>query len=86
MSGGETIYNRILYTDTEVAMFVTYENRSNPHVTVHRSDCRQIAKHGGVHRHGQGDYRDHPSFVEVDAYARSTRLPLRYCSFCRPNA
>jgi len=35
--------------------YVTYENRNNPHVTIHRDGCSQIAKRGGEHQYGQGD-------------------------------
>jgi hypothetical protein len=41
--------------------FVTYENKNNPHVTVHVDGCNQIAKHGGEHKYGQGGYRRHAS-------------------------
>lgn len=39
-------------------MFVTYENRNNPHVTIHRAHCGQVRKRGGVHSYGQGKYKD----------------------------
>jgi hypothetical protein len=66
-------------------MFVTYENRHNPHVTVHRYDCGQIEKRGGQHKHRQGKYKTHESFAAASAYANGTGLPVINCSFCRPS-
>ena len=33
--------------------FVTYENRRNPHVTIHLEGCTQIRKRGGEHVTGR---------------------------------
>jgi hypothetical protein len=44
------------------AMFVTYENRHNPHITIHRKDCGQIRKRGGTHKYHQGGYKAHDLF------------------------
>lgn len=65
-------------------MFITYENRHNPHVTIHRSDCAQPRKRGGEHKHAQGNYRDHPTLEQAEAYANTTGLPVIRCSFCKP--
>lgn len=66
------------------AKFETYENRSNPHVTVHRVGCSQLRKRGGVHRHGQGSYKAHATFAKAEHYAKQTGLPIRMCGYCRP--
>ena len=64
--------------------FTTYENRSNPHVTIHRDNCNQIAKHGGVHTSGRGEYKEHVTYKKAKEYAKSTGLPVWECSFCNP--
>jgi hypothetical protein len=66
--------------------YETYENRSNPHVTIHRVGCSQLRKRGGVHRHGQGSYNAHATFAGADSYARSTGLPIKFCGYCKPSA
>jgi hypothetical protein len=38
--------------------FVTYENRFNPHVTIHRVGCGHIRKHGGAHKYGRASTRN----------------------------
>jgi len=65
--------------------FETYENRSNPHVTIHKVGCSQLRKRGGVHQHGQGNYKAHATLSEADRYARSTGLPVKFCGYCAPN-
>jgi hypothetical protein len=64
--------------------FTTYKNTANPHVTIHLEGCNQIKKHGGQHRYGQGSYEYHETYADAKAFARSTRLPVRDCSFCKP--
>ena len=64
--------------------FVTYENRRNPHVTIHLQGCRQIAKNGGEHKHGQGSYSDHITYADAQKFAEGTKLPIIICSFCKP--
>lgn len=66
--------------------FITYENRRNPHVTIHREGCKQIAKNGGTHKYGQGAYHVHLTLPEADAHAQTTGLPVRHCSFCVPQS
>lgn len=65
------------------AGYETYENRSNPHVTIHRAACSQLRKRGGVHRHGQGAYKTHSTLREAGSYARSTGLPVKLCGYCK---
>ncbi len=65
--------------------YVTYENRNNPHVTVHVEGCGQIRKRGGSHKYGQGKYEDHDTLSEARTYATSTGLSVADCSFCRPS-
>jgi hypothetical protein len=64
--------------------FETYENRNNPHVTIHRVGCSQLRKRGGVHRHGQGNYKSHRTVAEAQRYAANTGLPVKLCSYCNP--
>jgi len=64
--------------------FVTYENRRNPHVTIHLEGCGQIAKNGGQHKYGQGNYKNHTTYPEAQSYAEQTKLPIINCSFCNP--
>ena len=64
--------------------FVTYENHANKHVTIHKSGCRHIRKHGGIHKYDNGGYRDFETIEAADSYAISTKLPKIYCFFCKP--
>jgi hypothetical protein len=77
-SGGESP----AFAAAEIA-YETYENRSNPHVTIHRVGCSQLRKRGGVHRHGQGGYKAHSTPAEASSYARSTGLPIKLCGYCK---
>jgi hypothetical protein len=61
--------------------YTTYENRTNPHITIHVDGCNQIRKNGGV---GIGDYCHHNTLAEAEAYAETTGLPVIHCSFCNP--
>src|SRR5687768_4549713 len=63
--------NPIPDVTTANANYETYENTSNRHVTVHKADCSQLRKHGGVHRHGQGAYRAHATLADAERYAAS---------------
>lgn len=65
-------------------MFETYENRHNPHVTIHRSNCTQLRKRGGEHKYRQGRYKTHAAFAQAVDYADSTGLPVINCSYCSP--
>jgi hypothetical protein len=65
--------------------YETYENRNNPHVTIHKVHCSQLRKRGGLHRHGQGKYRAHRDFAEAERYAGSTGLPVKFCKYCTPD-
>lgn len=69
---------------SEGTIFVTYANKANPHVTIHRDGCGHINKHGGVDHHGNGWYKRHSTYEEARAYARTTGLPLSDCRSCRP--
>jgi hypothetical protein len=66
------------------AAYETYENRNNPHVTIHRVGCSQLRKRGGVHRHGQGMYRAHRTLVDAERYAAGTGLRVGHCKYCAP--
>jgi putative zinc finger/helix-turn-helix YgiT family protein len=65
--------------------FITYENRRNPRLTIHLAGCSQIAKRGGEHKYGQGEYKDHTRYSEAQNYAAQTGLPVKECSFCKPD-
>ncbi len=64
--------------------FVTYENHRNPHFTIHREGCGQIAKRGDQHAHGQGGYETHAANDEARQYAEGTSLQIIDCSYCSP--
>ena len=61
--------------------YVTYENRNNPHITIHRKGCNHIKKNGGI---GRGRYEYHDTLESACDYASNTSLPVRKCSFCKP--
>jgi len=66
--------------------YTTYENTSNPHVTIHYDGCKQIMKHGGEHKYKNGRYKRHDSYEQAHAYAKNTGLPeIKDCSFCKPS-
>ena len=64
--------------------FTTYENRRNPHCTIHKSTCNQIRKRGGEHVAGQGEYHEHETFAEAQSHAKQTGLTVIECSFGKP--
>lgn len=64
--------------------FTTYENRHNPHITIHNDGCSQIKKRGGEHSNNQGKYHHHLTFIEAQTYSETTKLPVITCSFCKP--
>lgn len=66
-------------------MFETYENRHNPHVTIHRHNCRQLREHGGIHKYKQGGYKKHAEWQQAINYANSLNLPIWVCSYCQPS-
>ncbi len=65
-------------------VFTTYENRRNPHVTIHKAGCSQIAKRGGEHKHGQGEYNEHATYNDALLHAQRSGLPIIDCSYCKP--
>ncbi|OQY43585.1 MAG: hypothetical protein B6242_14380 [Anaerolineaceae bacterium 4572_78] len=64
-------------------LFTTYENRNNPHITIHCSTCNQLRKQGGK---GHGQYRKHACYNKARSYAETTDLPIRDCFFCKPQS
>jgi hypothetical protein len=64
--------------------FTTYENRSNPHVAIHKENCNQLRKRGGEHVNDQGKYEEHLTYKDALQYANSTELRVINCSFCDP--
>lgn len=63
-------------------MYTTYENYINRHVTIHRAECKQIAKRGGMHKDSRARYVGHKTYRDAELYAKGTRLPIWVCSFC----
>jgi hypothetical protein len=61
--------------------YTTYENRTNPHITIHIDGCGQIKKNGGI---GRGEYYSHKSLWDAENYAKTTGLPIKKCSYCNP--
>jgi hypothetical protein len=82
-SSAETEVANPLSATTTGIDYETYENRSNPHVTIHRVGCSQLRKRGGIHRHGQGRYKAHGTLAEAGSYAVSTGLPVKLCGYCK---
>jgi hypothetical protein len=67
------------------AGYITYENHSNPHVTIHINDgkCGQIKKKGGGPT-GGGKYTEHRTLKDAYNYAYGTGLPvINECRFCK---
>ena len=65
-----------------MAKFVTYENKRNPHITIHKNGCNQIGKNGGA---GEGKYTGFADYMSAEKYATTTELPKIDCSFCNPH-
>lgn len=61
--------------------YVTYENYRNPHITIHKNGCHQIAKNGGG---GEGKYMGFSNYNDAHGYAESLNLSIIDCSFCNP--
>lgn len=61
--------------------FITYENRRNPHITIHKVGCTQIEKNGGT---GEGEYKKFELLKDAEIYAESTNLEIKHCFFCNP--
>ncbi len=59
--------------------YTTYENRHNPHITIHISTCQQLRKNGGE---GIGEYKEHETLEDARNYSQATGLPIRECAFC----
>ena len=64
--------------------FTTYENRANPHITIHINSCNQIRKNGGEHKYGNGEYHEFQTYQEAKIYTKTTKLPIKDCYFCKP--
>jgi len=63
-----------------------YENRANPHITIHKAGCRHLRKHGGEHKYGQGEYHKHETLEKAHSYAQTRNLPIILCSSCNPSS
>jgi hypothetical protein len=59
--------------------YTTYENRHNPHITIHVPNCSQLRKNGGE---GIGEYKEHETLDSAHKYAQTTGLPIRECAYC----
>lgn len=73
-----------IISEALVVEYETYENRNNPHITIHKKGCSQLRKRGGIHNYGQGKYCKFISLEEARAYAKTTGFPIKECSFCNP--
>jgi len=62
--------------------YITYENRHNPHIAIHKENCNHLRKHGGV---GIGEYKDFDTLEAARRYAENTGLPVILCSSCNPD-
>jgi hypothetical protein len=67
--------------------YVTYENRSNKHVNIHKEGCKCIKMHGGDHKKNQGEYHYFDTFEDAKKYAKQVsddfNLPLGICKKCK---
>lgn len=73
---------------TAVSSFITCENRTDNHITLHCAPCSQLPQH-----HTQADlpatisrYVNHASYQDALAYAQTVHLPIKHCPFCQPPA
>ena len=64
--------------------YETYENRANPHITIHKDICSQLRKNGGEHKYQQGGYIKFASLEDALVYAKTTGLDVKECKFCKP--
>lgn len=69
--------------------FVTYQNKFNPHINIHLSNCNQIAKNGGIHQNPKSGEYCAFSTIEAalfysEAIAKAMGLEMKKCSFCKP--
>lgn len=71
--------NEVYAAFSQKTRFVTYENRRNPHISIHNEGCAQIAKRGGA---GEGEYNEFETLEDAENYAKATNLEIRYCYFC----
>ena len=74
------------YLRTVIMEYMTYWNSRNPHVMIHVAGCKQIKKRGGEHKYAQGGYEEHATYADAKAHAKTTKLPVKECSFCKPPA
>lgn len=51
-------------------MYTTDENYINRHVTIHRAECKQIAKRGGMHKDSRARYVGHKTYRDAELYAK----------------
>ncbi len=66
--------------------FETYENVTNTHVTIHKTGCGHIRKHGGVHLKAKGQYISHKTYAAARSYALGTGIkPVNDCKSCKPS-
>lgn len=77
-------FKNLLGIQGDPMSFTTYENRRNPHVSIHRDDCNQLRKRGGQHNDGEIHYVNHPTYNAAREYAQKLNLPIKDCTFCKP--
>lgn len=64
--------------------YITYENRNNPHISIHKIGCSQILKNGGNNISGRDGYCAFDTIEKAELYAEATKLELKYCKTCNP--
>ena len=62
----------------------TYENDWTRSVTIHRTWCGHLRKHGGSHAYNQGRYVKHETIDQAISYAESTGFVVNMCLSCHP--
>ena len=67
--------------------YAIYYNKMNPHVIIHKIDCKHLGKHGEEHEQQQGGYGYFVKKYEVIEFAKglggSEKLPsAKYCNHC----
>lgn len=65
-------------------MFETFEPESKAYISIHREDCSQLRKHGGIPASGRKLYQRHRTYQEARQYAESKEIPIKVCSRCSP--
>lgn len=79
-----------LLFDENLFPFITYQNKHNPHITIHKFECEKVAQHGGIPSKPFQEYTLFMSYKSAEIYAEAVKstspsLEIKICSFCNPN-